>query len=45
MDSGNNALAIAFYQKSLQLDPANQNAVEKLRQLQPRGPGLTAGAP
>lgn len=33
MDSGDNGLAIANYQKSLQLDPSNGNAVQMLKKL------------
>ena len=33
MDNGDKQLAIANYQKSLQLDPANKNAVEMLKKL------------
>jgi imidazolonepropionase-like amidohydrolase len=33
MDNGDNELAIANYQKSLQLDPANGNAVQMLKKL------------
>ncbi len=34
MEKGNNALAIEYYQKSLTLDPQNNNAVEQLKKLQ-----------
>jgi cytochrome c-type biogenesis protein CcmH/NrfG len=33
MDNGDKGLAIANYQKSLQLDPSNSNAVEMLKKL------------
>jgi tetratricopeptide (TPR) repeat protein len=35
MDDGNKALAISNYQKSLQLNPKNRNAVEMLQKLHP----------
>ncbi len=35
MKAGDNKQAIAYYQKSLELDPDNKNAVEKLRELKP----------
>lgn len=34
MEKGNNALAIEYYQKSLTLDPRNNNAVVQLKKLQ-----------
>jgi len=34
MATGNNKLAIKYYKKSLALNPANDNAVDKLKQLQ-----------
>ena len=34
MRAGQTERAIVFYQKSLEIDPGNDNAVEKLRQLQ-----------
>lgn len=33
IDNGDKQLAIANYQKSLQLDPANKNALEMLKKL------------
>ena len=33
MDNGDTRLAIANYQKSLQLDPSNSNAVQMLKKL------------
>jgi hypothetical protein len=33
MDNGDTELAIANYQKSLQLDPSNGNAVQMLKKL------------
>jgi hypothetical protein len=32
-DDGDNALAITSYQKSLELDPKNVNAVQRIRKL------------
>jgi tetratricopeptide (TPR) repeat protein len=34
MEKGNNSLAIEYYQKSLTLDPQNNNAVVQLKKLQ-----------
>lgn len=33
MDNGDTRLAVANYQKSLQLDPSNSNAVQMLKKL------------
>ncbi|RPD42110.1 serine hydrolase [Chitinophaga barathri] len=37
MEKGNNSLAIEYYQKSLTLDPKNDNAVVQLKKLQGQG--------
>jgi cytochrome c-type biogenesis protein CcmH/NrfG len=36
MDDGNEELAVQNYEKSLQLDPGNTNAVEKLKAVKAR---------
>jgi cytochrome c-type biogenesis protein CcmH/NrfG len=37
MDAGERALAMKNYEKSLELDPKNENAAARLKQLRPRG--------